>query len=95
MINYSKPRTITAYFGEKWSKSCTVTALVLRICTAVILLATLCRGEYLKTGVSECNMMTCKPYNDTIYQDIASEGATASEYFDCSGYGNRGANERT
>jgi hypothetical protein len=28
MINYS-----TAYFGEKWSKPCTITALVLRICT--------------------------------------------------------------
>jgi len=32
---------ITEYFGDKWSKTCTISAFVLRICTAVILFATL------------------------------------------------------
>ena len=36
MIN-TETCTITAYFGGRWPKTCTVTASILRICTAVML----------------------------------------------------------
>jgi hypothetical protein len=40
-INYSKPVRLRHILVRNGQKTCTITALVLRICTAVILLATL------------------------------------------------------